>query len=222
MRWARPCSSSTCSRPELGSRLARSAADRSAAGAFSDASRDAPWPAAAAPCAADPPLATAPPPLPAAPDASPSSPSTPSWSDPPAVATVDEPAPLVAPPSPPPERPRASASITFSSPIASHTFCDSAFRARSPFSRDRRSYSMASAILVKPVRSSSLIVSSTISPSRGRRISGTHSLVDGGPVVAITACSCAALAAFSAACMDFVDTISTVVLRLLSNPRTGL
>ncbi|CAI0401683.1 unnamed protein product [Linum tenue] len=101
--------------------------------------------AAAAPIAADPPTAAAPPPLPAAPVAAISPPNAPPWSALPAAATAVEPAPP-----PPPERPRASASITFSSPIASHIFCDSASRARSPFNRDRRSCSTASAILSNP------------------------------------------------------------------------
>ncbi|CAI0401682.1 unnamed protein product [Linum tenue] len=102
--------------------------------------------AAAAPIAADPPTAAAPPPLPAAPVAAISPPNAPPWSALPAAATAVEPAPP-----PPPERPRASASITFSSPIASHIFCDSASRARSPFNRDRRSCSTASAILSNPI-----------------------------------------------------------------------
>ncbi|CAI0467941.1 unnamed protein product [Linum tenue] len=76
------------------------------------------------PGAATPPSAAVPPPPAGTTAAEPSPPA------PPAPSPADEPAPPVAPPPPPPARPKTSATIAFSSPMASHTLCDSTSRAR--------------------------------------------------------------------------------------------
>ncbi|CAL1402310.1 unnamed protein product [Linum trigynum] len=116
--------------------------------------------------------------------------------------------------------PRSASKVAWISSNLLQIHRDSSSRSRFSTSLSTRSLSNAATRRARLTQIVSISVSSTSSPSPGFGTPCVPSPATGSPVVA--ACSCAALAAFSVASMDFVDTIAIVVLRLLRNPRTRL